>query len=134
MRKVEIQNPQGLLENIEAFVSAVDIYEPIIVSIIALHIVVFILVLILRKNSRTLLVLFVILLGICYSLEALNRYLGENWKDLTKQNYFDRSGLFVCVLIGFPCLINCFIIVGISLCGTVGQLKKFARLKRDKQE
>ncbi|CAG9311620.1 unnamed protein product [Blepharisma stoltei] len=134
MPKVEFQKPEGFYENVEAFLYAVDITEPFILAIFASHLFFFLLIILFRKNSRIIMFIFVFLLGLCYILETINTYLNQNWQSLVKQNYFDKSGLFVCIMIGIPCLVNSCLIVVISICSTISSLTEFVKLKKQKKE
>jgi len=129
MIKLEMPKPDGLLENIEAFFTAVDVSEGFIRLLIGFHVLVFVLIILTRQRYNLQLGIFVALLVICYFLENLNLYLAENWKRFTSQNYFDKSGLFLCVMVGFPALCNCLLIMFYSMCGTFRTVKQLAQMK-----
>jgi hypothetical protein len=129
MIKLEMPKPDGLLENIEAFFTAVDVHEGFVRSLIGFHVLVFILIIFTRHRYNVHLGIFAFLLVICYYLEKFNLYLAENWKSYTNQNYFDKSGLFLCVMVGFPALCNCLLIMFYSMCGTFQNVKQLAQLK-----
>ena len=129
MHKLEFPKPEGLWENIEAFFTAVDIHETFNRIIILFHTICFLLVIATRKSHNLQLLLFFFLLAVCYFLESLNTYLSENWKKYTSQNYFDQSGLFVCIMIGFPALCNCLLIMLYSIRNTFTSLTHLAVLK-----
>lgn len=129
MIKLEYPKPEGLWENIEAFFTAVDVHENFIRALIGFHIFVFVLVRVTRNWHNLQVVIFVGLLGICYYLENINSYLERNWKSFASQNYFDKSGLFLCVMVGLPVLGNCLMIMVYSMCNTFSLVKQLAQLK-----
>jgi hypothetical protein len=129
MHKLEFPKPEGLWENIEAFFTAVDIHENFNRALIAFHLACFGLVIATKKRHNLQLVVFCLLLGICYFLENLNEYLAGNWKKYTSQNYFDKSGLFVCIMIGLPALCNCLLVMVFSMSNTFQSLTQLAALK-----
>ena len=129
MLKLEFPKPEGLWENIEAFFTAVDIHESFNRIIILFHATCFVLAIATRNAHNLQLLLFLLLLALCYFLETLNSYLSENWKSFTSQNYFDKSGLFVCIMIGLPALCNCLLIMLYSIRNTFTSLTHLAVLK-----
>jgi transmembrane protein 18 len=129
MPKLEFPEPKGLKENIEAFFTAVDIKEGFVVGLILFHVVSFLVIIKTRKRSNVQLGIFFSLLALCYFLENLNKELGENWKKITKQNYFDKSGFFICVMIGFPALCNCVIILIFSMTNSFRMMTDLVKAK-----
>jgi len=43
--------------------------------------------------------------------ELINGYAARNWESFATQNYFDRGGIFVGIMLCGPLLINCFIML-----------------------
>lgn len=111
MPKLVIPEPEGLRENFEAFFTAVNITETLCLAIIGFNVITFLLIIFTRTWHKLQIIIFISLLAMCYFLETINLYLGKNWKIYATQNYFDSSGLFICIMVGFPALINCVVIM-----------------------
>ena len=134
MAKLQFPKPEGLVENIEAFFTAVDITEKINLLLIGFNISMMLLILFTRKYHRLQLGVFIFLLILCYFLETINRYLGQNWKKIASQNYFDNSGFFMCVMVGFPSLCNCLLVMINSFRNTFSLLVSLAKEKKSKKD
>ena len=102
-------------------------------SLIGFNLFIMFLIIFTRSHQRIQLGLFLFLLAICYLLEWINSYLGQNWKTFTTQNYFDKSGFFVCVMIGVPALCNCVLIMINSFRNTFSLLVQVAKSKIKKE-
>ena len=46
-----------------------------------------------------------------YSAERSNSLLSQHWQRFSKQNYFDKHGVFFCALVSTPLLLDMFIIL-----------------------
>ena len=123
MPRFEAPNPQTLTEHFEAFFTAVDVKEPLVVCIFAYHLAVLVLVVCFRQGKLVTSLTSLQLL-ICFQLTSINQYLGSCWQTIASQNYFDSNGLFVSVTIGFPCLVNSGIATVFALYNTSKDLKK----------
>ena len=109
--RLEMPKPLGLWDNIEAFWSAVDFTEPAIVGIVVGHVALVLLAVKARECSWGHTLLFLYLISSCFLLTSLNDYLRTHWSSFFSQNYFDESGLFLCLLVGFPYLLICFFLL-----------------------
>lgn len=119
--RLEMPRPKGLWEHIEAFWTAVDFTEPAIAAILVGHAVLLLLAIRARESSWGHTLLFAYLISSCFLLSSLNDYLRTHWASFFSQNYFDESGLFLCLLVGFPYLLICFflLVFGIQMCSLV---------------
>ncbi|OMJ73351.1 hypothetical protein SteCoe_27978 [Stentor coeruleus] len=135
MPKLAFPEPEGLKENLEAFFTAVKITEPLCLGIISFNVIVFLLIVFTRTWHKLQIVIFVSLLTMCYFLESFNKYLEKNWKIYATQNYFDSSGLFICIMIGFPALFNCVVIMINSFRNTWSLVSNLAKERlKEKQK
>jgi transmembrane protein 18 len=94
-------------QNCLAFSSAVDWSERWIQCLLGFHIILFLAVIISRKNAdlQTFLFLFIALL--VFLSETINSYCATHWKEFSKQNYFDNQGVFIGILFAAPLLAIC---------------------------
>jgi transmembrane protein 18 len=122
MQNLKFAKPEGILENLEAFFTAVNIKETFNTSLVIFHILTFVLILATKNYHKVQLGIFIFLLLLCYFLETINTYLGKHWRDFTSQNYFDKSGFFICVMVGFPALCNCVLVMVNSFRNTFSML------------
>lgn len=129
MPMLQIAQPEGIKENLEAFFTAVDITESFNLSLIFFNTSILFLIIFSRNHHKTQLSIFALLLCLCFFLETINRYLSNNWTQFASQNYFDKSGFFVCVMIGFPSLCNCVLIMLNSTRSTFSLLVTLAKEK-----
>lgn len=106
--------PQTFMEHWEAFRSAINWSEPLIVGIICFQIVMFIATLLVcRKNVSLVprISLMVLIAFLVRSAEYMNQLAAKHWEDFSTQNYFDRSGIFVSIFLCAPLLIDSFIML-----------------------
>lgn len=97
--------PADLREAFNHFASAINWNDNFIRSILAFHLVLFILFLLTRKNIDIQTVFFFFLCIIIYSSETLNSYGNLYWNEFTDQNYFDRRGIFMSIMFAGPLLV-----------------------------
>ncbi|XP_040997617.1 transmembrane protein 18 [Juglans microcarpa x Juglans regia] len=129
-------------DNFIGFFHAIDWKEPWLMCLIGLHFALLLLTIFSRKHMNFQMCLFLLALAGVYLAENLNRFLGENWKSFSSQNYFDRSGVFLSVVWSGPLLVIAIIILVntlFSLCFLMVRWKKAelryrARVARDKKD
>ncbi|KAJ4804703.1 Transmembrane protein 18 [Rhynchospora pubera] len=130
------------VDNFIGFFHAIDWKEPWLIGLLAFHVLLLIVVILSRRKVNFQLSLsFLAFVGV-YMAERINRFLGENWKSFSSQNYFDPNGLFVSVLWSGPLLVITILIVVntlITLCGLIvkwkrAELKHRARQARAKKD
>ncbi|KAL7521340.1 hypothetical protein ACHAWX_006007 [Stephanocyclus meneghinianus] len=104
--------PQTTMENIQAFFSAITWGEPFIRCLLAFHMVVIVTAYILIRKDIYLRMGFMIFLGIIVRLaEQLNQLGNSRWRDFATQNYFDKNGIFMGIVICAPLLVICFVML-----------------------
>ena len=101
--------PQTAKEHIQAFAAAITWNEPFIQCIVAFHVLVITAAIILTRKggvySRMGLMVFV---GILIRLaEWLNDIGARRWREFATQNYFDKSGIFMGIMLCAPLLLVC---------------------------
>lgn len=81
---------------------------------------------------------FMIFLGIIVRLaEILNTIGSRRWREFSTQNYFDRSGIFMGIMVCAPLLIVCLCLLvsmireASSLLGDVTRMKMKAQVKQN---
>ncbi|KAE8709912.1 Detected protein of confused Function [Hibiscus syriacus] len=129
-------------DNFMGFFHAIDWKEPWLMCLLGFHVFLLIVAILSRKNTNFQMSLFLLALLGVYFAESLNRFLGNNWKEFAKQNYFDPSGLFLSVLWSGPLLIIAIIILInslFSMCYLIVRWKKAelrhrARLASNKKD
>ncbi|KAL7435294.1 hypothetical protein ACHAXM_004626 [Skeletonema potamos] len=105
--------PQTPVEQIQAFKAAITWSEPFIQCLLAFHAVVIIAAIALTKKGGIYTRMgFMIFLAIIVRLaERLNIMGNSRWKEFATQNYFDRSGIFMGIMLCAPILCVCFVML-----------------------
>jgi len=98
------------MEQIQAFKAAITWNEPFIQCLIAFQAVVIISAIILTKKGGIYTRMgFMIILAIIVRLaERLNIMGNSRWNEFATQNYFDRGGIFIGIMLCTPLLCVCF--------------------------
>lgn len=109
MIKESATMPKDAWEQWEAFSTAINWKEPFIRCLLCFHVVLFVFMLLTRKNVeiQCLLFFFILLLVMCS--EYLNTYCSQHWRRFSGQNYFDIHGVFAGTLYSGPLLFIGFI-------------------------
>ncbi|KAL7493060.1 hypothetical protein ACHAWT_002861 [Skeletonema menzelii] len=102
--------PQTPMEQIQAFKAAITWNEPFIQCLLAFQAVVIIAAIVLTKKGGIYTRMgFMIILAIIVRLaERLNSIGNSRWKEFATQNYFDRGGIFIGIMLCAPLLCVCF--------------------------
>ncbi|GAB2271949.1 hypothetical protein Dimus_006777 [Dionaea muscipula] len=114
-------------DNFIGFFHAIDWKEPWLMSLLGFHVLLVFITIFSRRNINFQMCLFLLMLAGVYSAERLNRFLGQNWKSFSSQNYFDPHGIFLSTLWSGPLLVIAMAIVIntlISLCHLIVQWKR----------
>ena len=123
--------PETFTEHIEAFVTAINFSEPLLLAILTTDVLLFISSVCVRSQTKRSVLLFGQLFY-CLALGPINDYCRQSWQRIATQNYFDPHGLFLSILVGLPVLLNCFIILMKSLTETIRLLaRQAAKAKKD---
>mmetsp|Transcript_27750 Transcript_27750/g.39710 ORF Transcript_27750/g.39710 Transcript_27750/m.39710 type:complete len:236 (+) Transcript_27750:55-762(+) len=102
--------PQTPIEQIQAFKAAITWNEPFIQCLVAFQAVVIISAIFLTKKGGIYTRMgFMIILAIIVRLaERLNIMGNSRWNEFATQNYFDRGGIFIGIMLCAPLLCVCF--------------------------
>ena len=101
--------PQDLKEHFLAFTSAINWKEPFIRCLIAFHIIIFIIMIVTRKNIDIQFIIFMVLCFSVYMSERINTWSHMHWQTFSTQDYFDKQGVFSGMMFSGPMLIILFI-------------------------
>ncbi|KAK4510066.1 AA_permease domain-containing protein [Mucor velutinosus] len=114
------------------FFNAVDWTQPWLISVMAFHIVCFLVTLGLRNKHDALSVYFFVLLGLAALTQPLNHLGIKHWKSFANEPYFDASGIFIVSVYSFPLIFNGFVTLIFILKATISALinTKRAQLKQ----
>lgn len=134
--------PQTTMESIQAFSSAITWDEPFIKCLLAFHaLVIFTSYAIMKKGDMYIQMGLMIFLGaIVRFAEKLNQIGNSRWRDFATQNYFDKNGIFMGIMICAPLLIVCFVMLvsmmreAKSLLVDVTKLKQQAKANAKKKK
>lgn len=102
------------MEKLDAFRSAITWTEPFIIGLLAFQIVMFMLCLAVSRPNVGLaprISIMVFIAVLVRSAEKINEIAGQNWKEFCTQNYFDRQGVFVAIMVSGPLLFYCLIML-----------------------
>ena len=134
--------PQTPKEHIQAFTAAITWNETFIKIILGFHVVVIVSAIALNRQGGIYSRLgFMLLVGIIVRLsDTLNIIGASRWREFATQNYFDRGGIFMGIMVCAPLLIvSLFMLIGMireasSLIVDVGKMKSKARLKQKQKK
>jgi hypothetical protein len=135
------KGPDGFTENVQAFGAAVDWSETWIQCLLAFQLIVFVSVISLRHVFELQVFLFAMICALVFSAEFINAYAQEHWEEFSKQDYFDKRGVFTSTLLSGPLLISGFTLMICTLFVSADLLVKVKRTElmqkqraRSKQE
>eukprot|EP01024_Parvocaulis_polyphysoides_P009423 TRINITY_DN12950_c1_g1_i1.p1 TRINITY_DN12950_c1_g1~~TRINITY_DN12950_c1_g1_i1.p1 ORF type:complete len:172 (-),score=13.70 TRINITY_DN12950_c1_g1_i1:124-639(-) len=93
------------------FFHAIDWTEPWIISILITHSILFLTVILFRKNLKLQSGLFCMMMLIIFGAQQLNELGSQYWRKFSRQNYFDENGFFISMVISMPFVVIMLIIV-----------------------
>ena len=101
------------MENIQAFSAAITWDEPFIKCLLGFHVLVILTTYatIKRGDMYIQLGLMVFLGVIVRFAEKMNQIGNSRWRDFATQNYFDKNGIFMGIMICAPLLMVCFVML-----------------------
>ncbi|TDH67586.1 hypothetical protein CCR75_001888 [Bremia lactucae] len=83
---------------------AVNWTEPLIIGLLTFHIVLMCTLWFTRKQFYTQFSLFVLIITLVASTEAINTWARENWRLFATQRYFGKHGVFIGIFFAGPLL------------------------------
>ena len=90
--------------DLQGFFHAIDWTERWLHLLGAYHLIIWFLVVGLRRSQDAQMLLLFFILGSVYVAEYINVYAGEHWKEFASQNYFDKRGVFISIMYSAPLL------------------------------
>ena len=136
--------PQTTKEHIQAFTAAITWKEPFIQSLLAFHVLIIIAAVYLCRKGKGIYIRmgFMVFVGIIIRLaEYLNSLGNQRWREFATQNYFDKGGIFMGIMVCAPLLVVVLVMLIVlvreasNLLGDVTQMKQKAKNKQqDKKE
>jgi transmembrane protein 18 len=135
------QAPQtSIWQQLDAFRHAITWSETFILSIICFQILVFGVSCYACRSSTSMgfrITLMSLIAVVVRTTERLNDYGSQHWKSWgISQNYFDQGGIFVCIMISAPLLVDCLIML-LAFLREASQLLvvvKSAQIKRQRMQ
>ena len=106
--------PQTPMEHIQAFKAAITWSEPFIITVIGFQIIMFLICLWVSRPGRGLgprLGVMITIALVVRAAEWINGWSAEHWQSFATQNYFDRRGIFIGIMLCFPLLVDCFVML-----------------------
>eukprot|EP00934_Nitzschia_sp_Nitz4_P005214 Nitzschia sp. Nitz4//scaffold2_size372955//261702//262487//NITZ4_000452-RA/size372955-processed-gene-0.526-mRNA-1//-1//CDS//3329546865//5204//frame0 len=106
--------PSTMMEHFQAFKSAITWSEPFILYLLAFQLVMFLVTIWVAQKDRPLkyrLPHMVLVAGLVRSAEWLNKLGREHWKSFATQNYFDKGGIFVLIMLCGPLVLDSLIML-----------------------
>lgn len=127
--------PQTSKEHIQAFAAAIRWTEPFIQSVIAFHVLVIVLaVAVSRKGSLYGRMGLMLVVGIIVRLaERLNAMGASRWREFSTQNYFDKNGIFMGIMVCAPLLLVCLLMLVSIIWEAQQMLLDVKKMKINKQ-
>merc|ERR1712194_738295 len=118
-----------LTDDVMGFYHAVDWSEPWLKGLLAFHVTVWVLAIATRKLNDVQIVMLLSILALVYFAETINRVAGENWESFAGQQYFDKRGVFVSVVLSTPLLFASFFILINALRGAATLLIQVKKME-----
>lgn len=115
------------MENIQAFRSAINWTEPFILGVVAFQVIMFVLALVVSRQNVGLgarLSVMIFIAVIVRTAERWNALCAQHWEQIATQNYFDKNGVFVAVVVCCPLLMDCLIMLLMFIREAAGLLVK----------
>ena len=112
------KRPETFLEHFHAFRYAIAWSEPFVLGMVTFQVVMFLLTLyVSRKNQRLAprVILMLFILGMVRLAERWNDMGSQHWRSFATQNYFDRRGIFVSILLCAPLLLDSLLMMVLFL-------------------
>jgi len=109
------------------FLYEIDWTEGWIIGLVIWHVMMFLVSYRARHKINIQCALFLALSTLVYFSEQINELAANNWRLFSKQQYFDKQGMFISVLFSMPILLNCLMIVVNWLMHTNGALSQLIR-------
>jgi len=130
-------SPDGVIEGLEAFISAVNWYQPFFYSLLIYYCFLLLMTIFIRHHSTPQFILLSLCLISVLSSSLINKYCFYHWENFDlDQNYFDDSGVFISAIWSTPISIIGLINVIFLLIDTSSLLitvkKKELAIKREK--
>ena len=97
--------PNGAMDQWNAFSSAVNWTESWIRALLGFHLLLFLAMILFRKNVNFQTCLFFFIVVLVYFSERINSYCATHWEEFSTQNYFDEHGVFSGLLFSGPLLL-----------------------------
>ncbi|KAG0240275.1 transmembrane protein 18-domain-containing protein [Mortierella sp. GBAus27b] len=133
-------NPSTPLEHIQTawidfksasaeFISSVEWQQTWIQMILALHLTLFVIIILLRDKPNPLAAMFFCTLLLAALGEPLNGVGSRHWQSFANDNYFDTRGVFTTLVWTVPLLVNATLVVMLLLRAVVKLMVKAKRME-----
>ncbi|KAI1320681.1 hypothetical protein EDD11_010215 [Mortierella claussenii] len=109
------------------FISSVEWQQTWIQSILALHLCIFVTIVLVRNRPNALASMFFSTILLAALSEPLNGVAARHWQLFSDDNYFDSHGVFTSIVWAGPLLCNSILAVLLLLRATAGMLIKVKR-------
>ena len=117
------QNATGsFVDDVMGFYHAIDWSERWLLALLFFHLCVWLVVVGTRRHNTVQMVLLVALLAVVRAAEWINGVAGRHWELFASQQYFDKHGVFVSVMLSVNLLLAAFFILGNALRASVAML------------
>lgn len=100
---------------IRGFFAAIDWTEPWIIGLCLFHMFILMIAIFTRKYNSFQIALFCIITATVYIAESVNSVLAQNWKIFSRQNYFDKRGVFISAMWSTPLILVAIVMLAQSL-------------------
>jgi hypothetical protein len=102
------------MEHFHAFRSAIRWTEPFVLCLIGFQIFMFLVCIWASRKDRGMtprLIILVVIGVTVRSAERLNNLAAQNWESVATQDYFDRRGIFVGIMLCGPLVLDCMMML-----------------------
>ena len=123
LRSMRQNATQGsFVDDVLGFYHAIDWSERWLLALLLFPLCVWLVVVGTRRHNTVQMVLLVALLAVVRSAEWINGVAGRHWELFASQQYFDKHGVFVSVMLSVNLLLAAFFILGNALRASVAML------------
>ena len=112
--------PSEFSIDVKGILSKVNMKDPPVIGLIAMHLVLFGTTLAVRRHRFWRAVVFAVSMAISLLAEKIGEIAAKNWEKLGfSDNYFDEYGVFLLFFVALPPVVNCILLFS-QLAGDLG--------------
>uniref|UniRef100_A0A336KPA6 CSON012042 protein n=1 Tax=Culicoides sonorensis TaxID=179676 RepID=A0A336KPA6_CULSO len=122
------------INDFNSYLRSIDYTDPLLIGLLLFHIGTLATILFTRKFTNFQIFIFLTLLSLVYFSESINEIASQRWASLSRQQYFDSSGMFMSITFSMPMLLNCMLLIGLWLYESTQTMTRIKRVQVARQQ